>query len=391
MMNQDSNDPDESEPDEADTEVATDRHIGITGFHLPPRFTRSVLPDIDTYIARTLEPWQKQMQAQLQSLIPDISSITKDLVEPLNRSILEQLQRNLPDTEALTRSITVPLNEQIQKQLASITVNLPTFSVPSISLPALKGLALSPVTESMIRRITDQQSTMLDGLRASLKPLLDPELLRGINRSFLPPNLKEYADDIRATEVHSFLEQEGIPLYLVPRGRTAVRLLQAKDRPTRRQILSNCYGSLIQDCADVLEDARESVIGSAVEFALDGLGAMRAGHTRSAQAMFTATLDTLIYEFYPDRRDRGLITNRKKGADVPNAIDEMGVSEALVWLPIWNAHEEFWKDKGDQVPHYYSRHASVHSVTPRQYSKRNCIQVLMLLTSLIGYAERMAR
>ena len=133
------------------------------------------------------------------------------------------------------------------------------------------------------------------------------------------------------------------------------------------------------------------MVGDELGFALDGLGAMRAGHFRSAQAMFTVTLDTLIFRFYPDQADRRLITNRKKGAAVPDVIDEMGVHEAMVWLPIWNAHEGFWKDKGDKVPRYYSRHASVHGVSSRQFNKRNCIQVLMLVTSLIGYADQVNR
>lgn len=83
--------------------------------------------------------------------------------------------------------------------------------------------------------------------------------------------------------------------------------------------------------------------------------------------------------------------NRKRGADVPEEIDEMGVREAFVWLPIWNAQEEFWKHKGDKVPHYYSRHASVHGVSSRQFRKRNCIQVFILVTSLVGYDDRLAR
>ena len=69
----------------------------------------------------------------------------------------------------------------------------------------------------------------------------------------------------------------------------------------------------------------------------------------------------------------------------------MSMHEAMVWLPIWNAHEQFWKHKGDQVPRHYSRHASVHGVSSRQFSKRNCVQVLMLVTSLIGYADRFMR
>ena len=297
----------------------------------------------------------------------------------------------LPDGDALTREALAPINERLREQIASIEVNIPTFSVPALDLPSLQGLGLSPATEGLLKQIAEQHAKTLEGFRASLGPLFDPEAFRGINRVLLPPNLQEHADEIQAHDVHQFVEQEGISLYLVPRGRTALRLLRAKDRAARRRVLGDRYESLVEDCAEVLELADHEAVSDEVKFALDGLGAMRAGHTRSAQAMFTVTLDTLIYRFYPDRKARGVITNRKKGADVPDAIDEMGVREALVWLPIWNAHEEFWKHKGDKVPHYYSRHASVHGVSSRQFSKRNCIQVLMLVTSLIGYADRVAR
>jgi len=39
----------------------------------------------------------------------------------------------------------------------------------------------------------------------------------------------------------------------------------------------------------------------------------------------------------------------------------------------------------------FSRHASVHGASKTQYSKRNCVQVLMLVTSLIGYADQLAK
>ncbi|WP_196820175.1 hypothetical protein [Corynebacterium qintianiae] len=142
--------------------------------------------------------------------------------------------------------------------------------------------------------------------------------------------------------------------------------------------MGDCYESITDDCAAVLEQANRHVVGDELKLVLDGLGAMRSGHFRSAQAMFT---DALIYRFYPDQAARRLITNRKKGADVPGAIDEMSVHEAMVWLPIWNAHEQFWKHKGDKVPNYHSRHASVHGVSSRQFSKRNCVEFRFNATS----------
>ncbi|AEI09869.1 hypothetical protein CRES_1516 [Corynebacterium resistens DSM 45100] len=343
---------------------------------LPPRFAQSLMPSMDAAVAKMVAPIREQMKA----MIPGTSAYARDIMGPLNRRLQEQMKSALPDYDVLVKNALEPYNERVQSQVASIVASLPTFTAPMIDFPALKGVGVSPAIEPM-----------LEGLRGSLKPLFDPQMLRGFNRALLPPNLRSHADEIKAYQVHEFLEQEGIPLYRVPRGRTALRLLRAQDRSGRRRVLGDCYESITDDCATVLEQANRDVVGDELKFVLDGLGAMRSGHFRSAQAMFTVTLDTLIYRFYPDQAARRLITNRKKGADVPAAIDEMGVHEAMVWLPIWNAHEQFWKHKGDKVPNYYSRHASVHGVSSRQFSKRNCIQVLMLVTSLIGYADQEAR
>lgn len=297
----------------------------------------------------------------------------------------------LPNMDDLVASVLAPKNERLLEQMTSIVAGVPSFSMPPLDLPALKVPVLDPAAQETLKRISEHQSQAMEDLRRALGPFFASDGLRGFNRALLPPNLKDHADEIRASQVHEFVAQEGIPLYLVPRGRTALRLLRSKNRAGRRRVLGDCYESLIEDCAAVLMQADHEAVSDELGFALDGLGAMRAGHVRSAQAMFTVTLDTLIYRFYPDQKARGVITNRKRGDDVPDEIDEMGVREMFVWLPIWNAHEEFWRHKDDKVPHYYSRHASVHGVSSRQFSKRNCIQVLMLVTSLIGYADGLAR
>ncbi|WP_343826398.1 hypothetical protein [Falsarthrobacter nasiphocae] len=319
-----------------------------------------------------------------QSLFPNLSDALARIVTPLQ----DPIRWEVPDLSALARRTLAPMNERHQQQMASIVASLPTFSVPPLDLPALRAPVFSPATQEILGRVFEQNARTMEGLRASLGSFFDPEALHGLNRALLPPNLKGHADEIWANEVQDFVEQEGIPLYLVPRGRTALRLLRAKDRAGRRRVLGDCYESLMEDCSAVLERVGHETIKDELSFALDGLGAMRAGHFRSAQAMFTVTLDTLIYRFYPDMKARKAITNRKKGADVPETIDEMGIRDALVWLPIWNAHEAFWKDKGDKVPYYYSRHASVHGVSSRQFNRRNCIQALMLVTSLLGYVDQ---
>lgn len=289
----------------------------------------------------------------------------------------------LPGLDAATRSITASITAPWRDQMTGfLGATMPTFNIP---MPAML-LHLSGAFQ-----VTTQQwsKNILGDLRKSIGPILVPEVLRGFQRNLLPPNLRDHVDEVSARQIYDFLQEEGIPLYLVPRGATAVRLLSAHDHQARRRVLSDRYESLIEDCEAVLERSDDPAVRDEVLFSLDGVGAMRAGHTRSAQALFTVTLDTLIYRFYPDQKTRKNITNRKEGANVPDLIDSMGVHQAFVWLPIWNAHQEFWKHKGEQVPHNYSRHASVHGVSKRQFSKRNSIQSLLLVTSLIGYANRL--
>ncbi|MDO5080688.1 hypothetical protein [Buchananella hordeovulneris] len=156
---------------------------------------------------------------------------------------------------------------------------------------------MSPVSSAAKAAVTsaqEQSKAVVAIIRAALKEGIDPELLRRSDRSILPPNLRDQADEIDVSAVRTFLEEEGIPLYLVPRGRTALRLLRADDRAERRRILGNCYSTIIEDCAVMLDMVSSEQILHVVEFVRDGIGAMRAENYRSAQALFTVTLDSLI-------------------------------------------------------------------------------------------------
>lgn len=140
----------------------------------------------------------------------------------------------------------------------------------------------------------------------------------------------------------------------------------------------------------VIEAISKNWAGDELAFIDDAIGAMRAGFTRSAQAMLTSVLDTLIRRFVPDPNVRRSLTNRRNGGNLPDLFNDLNLRQELVWLPIWNAHQAFWIDKGDRIPRVYSRHASIHGVSRRQFSKRNCVQVLMLVTSLVGYYAQLS-
>jgi hypothetical protein len=256
--------------------------------------------------------------------------------------------------------------------------------------------ALLPAMEPVLAHWREQQKSVVDGLfaqvSASFKPVIDHDFFRTLERRFLPPNLRDASTVIRPSQVLDFLHEEGIPLYLVPRASVGVRLIRATDHAKRRKVLNDCFDKIVEDCEVVLADCSAPITATEVEFTLDGLGALHAGHYKAAQALFTVTLDTLVAkllltQFGLAKAQRGPITRRKKGSTVPDLIDDMGIRDTFIWLAIWNAHSEFWEKNGDKIPHDYSRHATVHAVSRVQYSKRNCVQALMLVTSLIGYTD----
>jgi len=308
-----------------------------------------------------------------QSLVPVIDSSTRI-------RIIEFFTKNKIFAEDISRLYSENFSQQISSMIG---FRIPIFTVPSTDF----------MSESITASIRNLRQVVAEGLSEQVTEHLAviSEIIRksSFNHALLlPPNIRDYAEEVQIYQVLDFLEHEGIPLFLVPRGKIAICLLQASDRSSRRQILDDCCNQIIDDCAAVLEEIEHQTNGEEIDFVLDALHAMKAGYHRSAQAMLTVTLDTLIYRFYPDKNIRRSITNHKKGQDMPSVIDQMDIYDTMVWLPIWNAHMEFWQHKGDQIPYDYSRHASVHGVSPRQFSKRNCVQVLMLVTSLLGLENK---
>lgn len=230
-----------------------------------------------------------------------------------------------------------------------------------------------------------------DHFSYSPKNLLAGSLFGGFNRLFLPKNLKPFADEIQFDEVYEFSKTEAIPLHLIPRGEVALRLLRAESSAQRRHILRKCEKKIIEDCRAVLAEALDGPAKEEAGFALEAAKAMVMKLHGPAQAFLTTTLDSLLFDLFPEKETRKEITNKREGDTPPPTIEEANAHAALTLLPIRNAHTTFWKDKGDEIPKTYSRHATVHGVSKRQYTKTNCIQALMLVTSLIGYIDRFAR
>ena len=112
-------------------------------------------------------------------------------------------------------------------------------------------------------------------------------------------------------DIDNFLKEEGIPLCFIPRGEIVIKLIRAENHAARRNILGNNYKSIVKDCEVLVKNLEQDSLNNEIDFVLDGIGAMRLGYTRSAQAIFTVTLDSIISQFFT------VETNRKKNYQSP--------------------------------------------------------------------------
>lgn len=195
---------------------------------------------------------------------------------------------------------------------------------------------------------------------------------------FLPPNLRGIKFDF---DLLTTLANEGITVYRVPGRVVSERLLRAKDKAARRAVLGRALPQILGDCDAELDSCVSERTREPLLYTRAAIAAARAGHLEAAQALLTNTLDTTL-GLLPDR---GAAT--RQDPKVRAALDDKDVSTFLVLAPIWHAHGRYFPERGDLIPRVYSRHASTHGVSRRQYGPRNTAQAVLLLTSLIAFLD----
>ena len=204
----------------------------------------------------------------------------------------------------------------------------------------------------------------------------------------IPKNLIEVANSLTIEQALKMAKRDGIPLYGVPGKSVILELAEADSGVSRRKILVKYQKSIFEDCKTVLNKISSEYALEKKFFILAGLNALESGHVEAAQALFTNTLDTVHQNFWGlDRQSRTAISNHAEGDELPQVIKNMKFLDIFVFAPIWNSHMKFFGHAGEEPPTEYSRHASVHGVSRRQYKLENCIQALMLVTSLLIYVD----
>ncbi len=211
--------------------------------------------------------------------------------------------------------------------------------------------------------------------------------LEWLRESFYPPNLRGITD-LEFEEVEKVVMADGIALYGLPRASVAEGIIRAESAAKRREIVGRRWRSISTDCREVLGDCESRAVAPYVPFALAALDALDSGHTAAAQALAGSLVDTLLTAYFGTKRY--LYTPDKKGNRTTDAYDEFSVHQFVAFAPMWQAYQQFWVSDGDAIPTTFSRNATAHAVSRRQFSRRNAMQALMFATSLIYFFHEQA-
>lgn len=201
-----------------------------------------------------------------------------------------------------------------------------------------------------------------------------------------PANLQAI-EGLELEDVEQVVMLDGIALYGIPRTVIAQALIEASSTGARRRILGSRWKAISADCRSAMETCQSASVSSYASFAVAALDALAGGNPQAAQALAASVLDTVVNGYFGSKR-YSLTPNRRTTTSAE--YDNFTVREFIAFAPMWQAYQKFRVEDGDPIPRTFSRHASVHGVSSRQFSRRNAVQALMFVCGLLLFLDEEA-
>lgn len=311
---------------------------------------------------RAFEPLLDQKRNAIRKVTEPIlernSVVMRRAVEPL-------LDQNL----AVTRKAMEPIIEQTLEPIRSGIMRSVLAPLESMSSPALKE------ARDAAKQLSDRWILELE--HTGEKDLAD----------LMPPNLRDVRDEVWAVQLVRLVRDDGIPVYWSLAPDLATKLVRERDQEERKRIISDTWISSADQCQQVIDSCSGLIAIEFASYVQEGIATLRAGHVSAAQSLFTTCLDLLTFRLIGRDNNLRRFKQHRQGAESPAQLDASVETKTWVWLPTWHAHEQFDQNVRSPIPPDYNRHATVHAISPIQYTRANTVVSMMLVTSLVAYAE----
>lgn len=332
---------------------------------------RRLTPEEQETLSRVAESWRGFTMPTFDFWIPNIvdtSELAKVAAETATRlsSLALDMQGTWKRQIEFINSDFFKTHAATQAQFANLGANLTRTIEFGIS---------DSFTRTAQQFATEQFSWL-----KTLGPTL--ELLKA---NFYPPNLRGI-EDLEIEDVEKVVLADSIALYGVPRTAIAQALIRADSAAKRREILGRRWKAIAADCREAVERLESELVAPCVPFALAALDALDGGHTAAAQALAGSLIDSLLTGYFGAHRYR--YTPDGKGKRTTDVYQEFTIRQFIAFAPMWQAYQQFRVSKGDTVPTTFNRHATAHTVSPRQFNRRNTVQALLFAASLLCFLDQ---
>jgi hypothetical protein len=142
------------------------------------------------------------------------------------------------------------------------------------------------------------------------------------------------------------------------------------------------------DCRKAVEGLSSEAVAPYAPFGLAALDALDNSHTEAAQALTGSLIDSLLTAYFGKYRYK--YTPAKNGKRTTEPYEEFTIRQFVAFAPMWQVYQQFWVEDGDRIPTTFSRNATAHTVSARQFNRRNAVQALLFATSLLFFFDEQA-
>ncbi|MGE5298687.1 MAG: hypothetical protein ACM3KF_01465 [Acidobacteriota bacterium] len=320
---------------------------------------------------------QERINEIIDVKIPQLQlDATRQLTESINRIVASSMPE-LKHTSELMSSISKTLVPTIDglstpafSNLAKTMTEALSPTINSVFLDATKGHA--NFLQDIVKPLNDMWAERFSEITKNLGKIVEwshPPNWRGDKTLLLPENLE------------TLLLDEGLPLAWVPARNVLDKMFAADTVNERRKILYNNRKGIINSCLLELNSLKKEELHEYKIFAIEAAESIKMGHWRSSQALSTNIIDSVIRRLF-DNDSRLKLTNHRNGQRI--SWKEYPLRAALVFGGVWGSYAEYWPDGvSENIPRQYTRHATAHAVSKKQYTNINSLIAVMHLTAFL--------